>query len=168
MALDLPLSVTCSGGKYRYPEDDQETPDTTVASFDFGHATISWEQRSWAPKTAQDPKYEMAIFGEKGLMTISGGGYSITDSKGNEIDKGLGRGGNQDHLQNFIDAIRNGTKLNAEIEDGNKSTFCSHLANIAFRTGTTMHIDLGTGKAKGKEAQLLWKREYRKGWEPKV
>jgi len=168
MGLDLPRSVTCSGGKYRYPDDDQETPDTTVASFDFGPATISWEQRSWAPKTAQDPKYEMAIFGEKGVMTISGGGYSITDPKGNEIDKGSGPGGNQDHLQNFIDGIRKGTRLNAEIAEGNRSTLASHLANIAFRTGTTVHLDPATGKARGKEAQALWRRDYRKGWEPKV
>lgn len=168
MGVGLPLTVTCSGGKYRHRDDDQETPDTTVASFDFGTCTLTWEQRSWAPRTAQDPKFEMAFFGESGVLTISGGGYVITDLKGNEIGKGSGPGGNQAHLQNFIDAIRSQAKLNADIEEGNRSTLASHLANIAFRTGTTVHLEPKTGKAKSKEALKLWNREYRKGWEPKV
>src|SRR5713101_2034135 len=36
LGAEYPLRVTSSGGKYRYPDDDQETPDTNVVSFDFG------------------------------------------------------------------------------------------------------------------------------------
>jgi hypothetical protein len=35
--------------------------------------------------------------------------------------------------------------------------------------GTTLNIDPANGHIKNsKEAMKLWKREYRKGWEPKV
>jgi predicted dehydrogenase len=169
MNLDLPQKVTCSGGKYRYPDDDQETPDTNIASFDFGNATLTWEQRSWAPRTALDHKYEMAFYGEGGILTISGGGYTITDLKGAELGKGSGPGGNQQHLQNFVDAIRNGTPLNAEIEEGHKSTLMCHLGNIAYRTGRTLHLDpVKQQLLPDQEAEALWSRQYRRGWEPKV
>ena len=63
-----------------------------------------------------------------------------------------------------LDAIRGTAKLNAEIEEGYKSTLMCHLGNIAWRTGRT--IDPAAPKPKDVEA--LWSREYRAGWEPKV
>lgn len=169
MGVGLPRRVSCSGGKYRFPDDDQETPDTTIASFDFGGATINWEQRSWAPRTPQDPRFEMAFYGDQGVLTINGGGYTITDLKGAEIAKGTGEAGNRAHLQNFIDAIRNGTALNAEIDEGRKSTLMCHLANIAYRTGQTVTFDAAKGTMSGgRQTAALWGREYRKGWQPKV
>jgi len=167
--VDFPQSVTSSGGKYMFPDDDQETPDTLVTSFDFGGLTITWEQRSWAPRTSEDPKFDVAFYGDKGVMTISGGGYAIHDLKGNQVDQGSGKAGNQVHLQNLMDAIRDGKKLNAEIEEGYKSTLLCHLGNIAWRTGHTVHFDPKTQQiVRDRRAQALWRREYRKGWEPKV
>ncbi len=167
--VDYPQTITCSGGKYRFPEDDQETPDTLVTSFDCGHTTLCWEQRSWAPHTPDDPKFDVAFYSEKGIMTISGGGYVIHDMKGAEMDKGTGKAGNQVHLQNLVDAIREGKKLNAEIEEGHKSTLLCHLGNIAWRTGHTIHFDPKKQRIVGdRSAQALWARDYRKGWEPKV
>ena len=52
-----------------------------------------------------------------------------------------------------IDAIRDEAKLNAEIEEGHKSTLLCHLGNSVDRTG---------------DAKKLWKREYRSGLEPTV
>jgi len=42
--LDAPHRVTSAGGKLFY-DDDRVTPDTQVATFDFGHTTIVWEHR---------------------------------------------------------------------------------------------------------------------------
>jgi predicted dehydrogenase len=169
LGVDYPLRITSSGGKYRYPDDDQETPDTNIVSYDFGGATITWEQRSWASRTPQDPQYEMAFYGDKGMLTIQGGSYTIYDEKGKERGKGTGPGGNQTHLQNFIDAIREGKELNAEIVEGYKSTLLSHLGNIAYRTGRAIQFDPQARRIVGDKAALKhWGREYNKEWQPKI
>jgi predicted dehydrogenase len=169
LALDYPLSVTSSGGKYRFPDDDQETPDTNIVSFDYGSTTVTWEQRSWAPRTDQDSKADILFYGENGILTIAGNGYTIHDLKGNKLQERSANGGNRAHLQNLIGGIRNGTRLNAVIEDGAKSALLCHLGNIAWRTGHTIHADAKTGRiVSDRAAQALWRRDYRKGWEPKI
>ena len=73
------------------------------------------------------------------------------------------------HFANFADGIREGKKLNSEIEDGQKSTMLCHFGNIAWRAGHTINYDAKSGKLVGdREAANLWRREYREGWEPKV
>jgi predicted dehydrogenase len=169
LGVDYPLRVTSSGGKYRFPDDDQETPDTNVVSFDFGSATVSWEQRSWAEQTPQDPPYDIAFYGENGLLTVRGSSYSIFDQKGKELAKNSGNGGNQTHLQNFIDAIRGQDQLHAEIEEGFKSTLLCHLGNIAYRTGHTVQFDARSRRILDDPvAEKLWVREYPREWQPRI
>ena len=187
LGVDHPLRVTCNGGRYHF-DDDQETPDTGTATFDFGCLLViievtpdtgtatfdfgsvgaSWDCSSCVPRTHEKVPF-VAFYGTGGILTTTGSGYIIYDLKGREIDKGSGSGGDKEHIQNFLDCIRSGKKPNSEIEEGQKSTLLCHLGNIAYRTGRTLHIDQRTGKIiDDREAQKLWGREYRKGWEPKV
>ena len=74
-------------------------------------------------------------------------------------------------MANFLAAIRNDKplELNAEIEIGHKSTMLCHLGNIAQRTGRTLNCNSQDGHILGdNKAMALWKRDYEKGWEPKV
>ena len=165
--VDYPTRVNSTGGHYRY-DDDQETPDTSIVTMEFGKKAINWEGCSWSRRNP-GPGYEAGFFGTEGTMTLSGGGYHIYDPKGKEIAKGSGPSSDVEHTENFLAAIRNGTKLNAEIEEGYKSTLLCLLGNISQRVGRTLNIDPDTHRPlNDAEAMALWHREYRPGWEPKV
>jgi predicted dehydrogenase len=168
LGVDCTSRVTSAGGKYRY-DDDQQTPDTQNISLDFGDKTITWENRSWAAVTPQDPQYDVAFYGENGSLLIHAGGYSIYDVKGKETSKGTGGAGDAIHLQNFVSAVRGEAKLNAEINEGVRSVLLCHLGNIAYRTGHTLHVDPQARQViDDPDASKLWGREYQKEWEPKV
>jgi predicted dehydrogenase len=175
LGVDFARRVTSAGDKVRY-DDDQETPDTNVVTFDFGKSlspdarTITWENRSWSAKTPNDPKADSIFYGEKGTLHVNGGAYTIFDPEGKEVAKGSGLAGDESHFQNFLDAIRGSAKLNAGIEEGHKSTLLTHFGNIAWRTAGAVAVDPQTGHLSPGQpkSQKLWGREYRPGWAPKV
>jgi predicted dehydrogenase len=164
--VDYPTRVTYNGGRYHF-DDDQETPDTGVAQFDFGHCGAMWDGSSCHPRTSENLPF-VAFYGEAGCIENRGAGYRILDPKGKETANVPGTGGDRGHLENLADAIRDGTPLTAEIEDAQKSTLLCHLGNIAYRTGQTLHPDPKTGQVQNnRPARELWARHYRPGWEPR-
>jgi predicted dehydrogenase len=167
LGVEYPTRVTFNGGRYHF-DDDQETPDTGAAVYDFGKKGILWDDSSCLPRSNENLPF-VAFYGEGGTVTNGGGGYKVYDVKGREVTSGTGPGGDKSHFENFLDAIRKGTPLHSEIAEGQKSALLCHLGNIAYRTGHTLEVDPKTGKIAGdREANKLWSREYRKGWEPKV
>ena len=76
------------------------------------------------------------------------------------------QGGDGPHFANLLSAIRGGTRLNSEIEEGYKSTLLCHLGNIAQRTGRTLRCNAKDGTIiDEKAAMAFWTREYHKGME---
>lgn len=167
LGVEYPLRASFGGGRFHF-QDDQETPDSGTAVFDFGDCGASFENSSCHPRRSNKlPLVE--FYGEGGSLAIEGPGYKVYDQKGVEIGKGTGTGSDAPHFINFVESIRGNAKPNAEIAEGVKSTLLCHLGNIAYRTGTTIQLDPKTHKiVKNAAAEKLWSREYRKGWEPKV
>ncbi|HSH96593.1 MAG TPA: Gfo/Idh/MocA family oxidoreductase [Roseimicrobium sp.] len=169
LGVDAPTKVTFSGNRYHY-KDDQETPDTGTATFDFGTCGASWEGSSCHPRVPDKLAF-VEFFGEKGSLSMTGGNaYTVYDLKGKEIGGNSGPASDIPHFTNFIDSIRNGTKLNSPIEEVQKSSLLCHLGNIAYRAGRTIEYDAVSKNIKGDEGAKMrfWSRDYREGWEPKV
>jgi predicted dehydrogenase len=168
LGVDYPIRVSSSGGRYRF-EDDQETPDTNQVCYEFDDKKmITWEGLS-CNIIPEGQKSDVVFYGEKGSLRLNGGGYTIHDLKGKEIEKVSGKGGDAEHIANFLNAIRGSAKLNSEIEEGHRSTLLCHLGNIAYRTGRAIRCSPKDGKIlEDKEASAFWKREYAKGWEPSI
>ncbi len=168
LTVDCPQRVTCGGNRYHF-KDDQETPDTCVATFDFGDKGIVWEGQSCDPRGFEGVGFGVNFYGETGSMSIAGDNCKIYDLNQKVVREIAGRYNDTLHFANFIEAIRSGDKLNSEIEDGQKSTVLCHLGNIAWRAGRTVNFDPQTRRIVGdKSAAEFCKRAYRKGWEPKI
>lgn len=158
MGLDAPQRITSAGGVHFY-DDDRQTPDTQIATFDFNGTTVIWEQCIWSKNGLDDGGW-ITLHGEKGTL--------IFDKKGWHV-----RGGVEashpttpyevPHLRNFVECVRSRKRPNADIEEGHKSTRLCHLGNIAYRTGRTLRFDASTETLAGDaEANALLGRSYRK------
>ena len=183
LGVDYPTKVTSGGGRFAF-KDDWQTPDTQVATFEFGgNKAITWESRSCNNYPVEGESRGFEIFGDKGtLVNDGGGGYKIYDNDRKLVKEGktavqaeannlVSSTGNLDlyHFQNFVDTIRGEAKLNSPVNEGAKSVLLCHLANIAQRTGTALHCDPSNGHiTDNKDAMKLWARDYNKDFEPKV
>ena len=167
LQVDFPVHVTSAGGRYRF-DDDQETPDTHVASYDFeGEKSIAWEGLSCNPFGIEHTGFGASFHGETGTLVITGAGYKVYDLRNRLIKEETGPGGDATHIANFLNAIRNDEPLNSEIAEGHKSTLLCHLGNIAYRVQRDLKCDPTNGHVvDDKEAMSYWKREYEPGWEP--
>ncbi len=183
LQVDFPTKATSAGGRYRY-QDDWETPDTQVMTFEFDNGTcMTWEGRSCNGRSVEGTGVGVMFYGEEGSLLIeSGNSYKIYDLK-NELVKEVPNDIVVDprnkmnpsqkldafHFQNFHDAITQGRTLASDIDGGHKSTLLCQLGNIAQRSGTTLHIDPSNGHIlDNPAAQAFWSRAYAPGWEPVV
>jgi predicted dehydrogenase len=169
LGVDCPRRVTCGGGRFHF-QDDQETPDTAMAVFDFGGKVALWDCSSCYPRAADNLAF-VTFYGDNGSLAISGGSsYQVFDLKGKEVGKGSSPAGDRVHFANFFDSVRGGKRPHSDIEEGQKSTLLCHLGNIAYRTGRMLLLDPQTRAVvyPKEEVTPLWGREYRKEWKPRV
>ncbi len=110
--------------------DCAETPSVQVTIHDFGPTTVIQEVRNL--KTAAAKRGSMYILGTEGYLS----GSTVYDLDGNPVQK-LSPLPNEDHFDNFIQAVRSRKRQdqNAEIEEGHVSTSVVHVANVAQRLG---------------------------------
>jgi predicted dehydrogenase len=179
LGVDYPTSVVSNGGRFHFA-DDWEFPDTQEATWEFaGGKMIVWHGQSCSGVKMYGRSRGTTILGTAGAMIIDQDGYVITDLKEKVIKESIGRNSADAlnttgddaltglHMQNFLDSIRTGAKLNGPIEDGAKTGMLCHLGTIAQQTGRKLKIDPKNGHILGDaEAAKLWTRSYEPGWTP--
>ena len=167
LKVDYPGRVTCGGGRYHF-QDDWQTPDSCVVSFDFGDKAIVFDCQSCDPHGFEGASFGVSFYGEHGTLVIAGNKVRIYDLNDMLVREVNGKGDDVLHFANFIDAIRNGTALKGEITNSEKSTVMCHLGNIAWRSGKTVDFNPVDWKILDKKSNAFARRTYRPGWEPKV
>jgi len=148
----LPRSVVSTGGKYVY-EDDQETPNTQIATFDYGDAELVFEVRGL--DTRGDPGIAssggntigVTFFGSNGFMAVDDRAYQIFLGDKHEPGEPMKpvklEDGTRAHMANFLQAVksRNASELTADAAVGATSAALVHMANVSYRLGRELLID---------------------------
>ena len=168
----LPKHAVSSGGKFVY-QDDQETPNTQLATFDYGDCQIVFDVRGLITPGEGDVQREdhfvgNIFFGSEGFLTLDGSGFRVYKGYKRELvleEKAVGDRGvaTAPHVANFLAALRtrNHKDLNADVEIGVTSAALCHLANISYRVGRAISLDPASWSVDDPDAQLLLTREYR-------
>jgi len=161
LGRDLPKGVVSTGGKYVY-EDDQETPNTQIATFDYGDAEIVFEVRGLNTGgepgiPASGPNFVgVSFFGSKGFMAVDEHGFQIFLGDKREPGESMKHAEGEiddtiPHMANFLKAVksRNPADLTADVSVGVTSAALVHMANISYRVGRKLNYDSASGSFGG-------------------
>lgn len=170
---EVPQSVTSTGGKYLY-QDDQETPNTQFVRLDFGDAELQFEVRGLITGGESTVKfvggnYIGTIFnGSDGFMAINDGSLQVFMGEKHELfldEKGdFSMDETARHMQNFIEGVKSRKKeeLHAEIEKGVLSADLVHYGNASYRVKRGLSIDAAAHRfTNDSEANAYLTRKYR-------
>jgi len=166
LGVGIPNAVTASGGQLFY-EDDHETPDTQIVTFEYDDCYLLYEMRLWTDYKLEGHDNGVVFYGDDGKLEIGRNGCDITfiDGKTRHIGPYADI---KDHFRNFLDCAKAGTpdKLHAPMKEAMPSTALCHLGNIATRLGRKITLDPQKLTCTGDpEAEKMFAREYRKGYE---
>lgn len=177
MGADLPSRVFSGGGKFAYPDDAMETPDTLMATYAYKDFNIIWDHACGINHGPFDKKEGLAFFGENGTLVLTRAGWEVIPVvAGKEarmeavpFKKGEGKG-LYNHVGNFLSCIKSRELPKADIAIGARVAKMSHLANISCRLQREVRWDDANSMFIGdNEATALSKAYYRAPWElPKL
>ncbi len=176
LGVTYPTRVSAMGGHFMF-DDDQETPNTLTAEFEFEEGgkkkLLVFDVRHWMTnheagigEGGRAPNTVGAVFyGSKGYLSIWDEDHGKYQSYlGKEQAPGPSGQDIGNNWANFIAAVRSRKHedLNAPIEEGAISTTLVHLANISYRLKRSLEFDAASYSCKGdKEANALFRRSYR-------
>jgi predicted dehydrogenase len=176
MGVTAPKSATSVGGKFGFPEDAEETPDTQQALWEFDGFSLLWEHATAIGQGPYMRDHGAAFHGNNGVLVVDRGGWEVlpeTETKSNrktyrmtgEPRRGASGNMNQAHMRDFLDCMDSRKRPNSDVEIGHNSMTVCHLANIAFRTGRRIAWDAAREQVVGDaEAQKLVTKPYRGPW----
>ena len=134
----LPSRVRSCGGRLGYV-DDGNTPNTQVAVFDYDDgARIIFEVRGLVTPGYRDTTIGVIFHCEGGYLRSAEYAKLTAHDHDGKVIRTFEGGGN--HFQVFLDAIRSGAPLTADVRDGHVSAGMCHMANISHKLGATVPV----------------------------
>ena len=171
----LPRRIFSSGGKFAY-DDDQETPNTQLATFDYGDCQIVFEVRGLFTGGESSIVFDGSNYignlflGTEGTMSVDLRGFQIYRGEKRELVEKMEHmeprtWDTAPHVANFLSSVRSRRRadLTGDIEEGHISAALCHLANASYRTGRALDFDSKTETfGNDREANTYLSRDYRK------
>ncbi len=171
MNVTAPKSIMAMGGKYGYPDDACETPDSLQTIYEFNGFNVLWDHAIGIDDGAYGRNHGLGFVGENGTLVVDRGGWEVIPEKVNNkirmeavpLKKGTDEG-MKNHVKNHLDCIKSrNPNTNASIEIGAHIAKFSALGNIAYRTGKKLVWD-GTKFTNDTDANKYLIPEYREPW----
>jgi predicted dehydrogenase len=175
MNASAPKSVIASGGKFAYPNDASETPDTMQAVFEYDGFNMLWEHATGIDGGPYGRPEGIAFIGNNGTLVVNRGGWEVLpettadgDLRKYKLDAmpfQSNQTNNIDlHTQNFVDAIRknDASILRCGIDSGSVAAINASMGNIALKTGRKIYWDSASNSFRNDaEANALTRATYR-------
>lgn len=185
-----PISVVSTGGHVML-NDDRDTPDTMVTIYEFPPSKLApnGHIHKYTLRKASGPPwwaggYGMDFHGTNGMLHATRQGWEVKPDKadwgkGNSPDRveavmERGQDSHPEHVEDFLNALRDRKAPIASIEKHFTSVAACHLANVSLRVGgRKLYWDSKKElcfkdrelKIEDCEANQHLGREYRKGFE---
>jgi predicted dehydrogenase len=176
MNVTTPKSVMAMGGKYGYPTDACETPDSLQTIYEFEGFNVMWDHAIGINDGAYGRNHGLGFVGENGTLVVDREGWEVIpeDVNGKKrmeavpLKNGNGKGMNR-HVTNFLDCVaKRDPNTNASVEIGAHIAKFSAIGNIAYRTGKKLIWD-GTKFTNDSDANNFLIPNYREPWAlPKI
>jgi len=176
MNVTAPKSIMAMGGKYGYPDDACETPDSLQTIYEFDGFNVLWDHAIGIDDGAYGRNHGLGFVGENGTLVVDRGGWEVIPENVNgkirmeavPLKKGTNQG-LKNHVKNHLECIASrNPNTNASIQIGAHIAKFSALGNIAYRTGKKLVWD-GTRFTNDTEANNYLVPSYRDPWKlPKV
>jgi predicted dehydrogenase len=171
----VPKSVMATGGKYAYPDDAMETPDTLMTMYDFGDFGLLWDHTIGIYGANYGRGHGVAFIGEYATLVVDRSGWEVIPEKTSvsakkdfpvmPLQKSTGKG-LELHVKNFLECIKTREKPACDIETGAHIARIAHLGNISYRLGRKVFWDHEKQQfINDKKANYLINAHYRKPWE---
>ena len=176
MGVTAPHAAASVGGKFGFPDDAEETPDTQQALWECDGFSMIWEHATAIGLGPYNRDHGVAFHGNNGVLIVDRGGFEVVPETETKNGRKSYRGGGQprrgasgdmhlEHVRNFLECMDSRKRPNSDVEIGHNSMIACHLGNIAFRTGRRIQWDVANEKVIGDpEAQKLVTKPYRAPW----
>jgi len=182
MGVSAPKSVMASGGKFAYPDDASETPDTLQTVYEYDGFNMLWEHATGIDGGNYGTTEGIAFIGNNATLVVNRGGWKVIPenetidgnrvSKVPEVPHTKGVGNALDlHAVNFVEAVKanDPSLLNCAIQTGSIAAINAQMGNIAYKTGEKVYWNAEKNKFTSSAANDLMKAQYHNGWKlPKI
>lgn len=170
--LETPKSVVSSGGRYVL-DDNSETPDSQVTTYEFDSFMLLWEHKAGLAVGINNHPWGIAWYGTEGTIMMNDAGWEVIPEKRKanlDPEKHKSSGNPRPaHVRNFLDCVKTRKQPVLNLELGHHISNLAHLGNIAYRTGSKIIWDAAkervvnnsvADKLVGVKYRAPWKLDY--------
>jgi predicted dehydrogenase len=171
MDVTTPKSIMAMGGKYGYPNDASETPDSLQTIYEFDGFNVMWDHANGINDGGYGRSHGLGFVGENGTLVVDRQGWEVIPENVNNVKrmeavpliKGKGDG-LSNHVKNFLECrLSRNPNTNASIEIAAHIAKFSQLGNIAYRSGKKL-VWNGTKFTNDEETNKYLIPSYREPW----